>query len=62
MLMDMFLCKFDIHESKGAPNCFKSHANSRCPDFFFFFFLPEVRSEIHLVRRNIVFTEQSARS
>ena len=34
MLMDMYLAKFDIHQGKLAPSCFKSHTNSRCPDFF----------------------------
>ena len=39
-----------------APNCFKSHTNSCCPDFFQKYFLSDLRSEIHLVRRNIVST------
>ena len=34
MLMDMCLPKFDIDQSTVAPNCFKSHTNSWCPDFF----------------------------
>ena len=34
MLMDMCLPVFDNYQGTVAPNCFKSHANSRCPDFF----------------------------
>ena len=34
MLMDMCLPEFDNYQGTVAPNCFKSHANSRCPDFF----------------------------
>ena len=34
MLMDMCLPKFDIYQGTVAPNCFKNHTNSRCPDFF----------------------------
>ena len=34
MLRDMCLPEFDNHQGLVAPNCFKSHANSRCPDFF----------------------------
>ena len=56
MLMDMFLPKFDIFQDTVAPNCFKSYTNSWWPDFFLKKVLSDVRSEIHLVRRNIVST------
>ena len=59
MLMDMCLPKFDIYQTTLAPNCFKSHTNSRCPDFFQKRFLSDVRSEINLARRNIFSTGQS---
>ena len=32
--MDMCLPEFDTYQGTVAPNCFKSHTNSRCPDFF----------------------------
>ena len=48
MLMDMCL----------APNCLKGHINSWCPDFFLKKVLPDIRSEIHLVRSNIPYTGQ----
>ena len=59
MLMDMNLPKFDIYQGTGATNCFKSHTNSWCPHFFQEKVLSDVRSEIHLVWRNIVSTGQS---
>ena len=31
------ITKFDIYHGAVAPNCFKSHINSLCPDFLFFF-------------------------
>ena len=34
MLMDMCFPKFDIYQGIVAPNCFKKHTNSWCPDFF----------------------------
>ena len=34
MLMDMFLPKFAIYQGMVALNCFMSHINSWCPDFF----------------------------
>ena len=62
MLMDMCLPKFDIYQNTLAPNCFKSHTNSRCPDFFQKMFLSDARSEIHLVRRNIFSAGHSAQA
>ena len=32
--MDMHLLEFDNYQGTVAPNCFKSHTDSRCPDFF----------------------------
>ena len=61
MLMTMCLPKFDIHQGTVAPNCFKNHSISPCPDFFQKKVLSDVRSEIHIVRYNIVSTEQSVR-
>ena len=54
--MDMCLPKFDIYQGKVAPNYFKSHTNSWCPDFFQKKSLPDVRSDIRLAQRNIVST------
>ena len=55
-----------FYQSAVAPNCIKSHTNSWCPDFFQKKKkkkkLSDVRSEIHLVRRNIISTRQSVRS
>ena len=59
MLMDMCLPKFDIYLGTVAPNCFKSRANSGCPDFFFKKISSDDRSESLLVRRNIVSSGQS---
>ena len=42
-------------------NCFKGHADSWCPNFFQKKVLSNVRSEIHLDRRNIVSSGQSVR-
>ena len=58
MLMDLCLPKFDICQVAVAPNCFKSHRNFECPDFFQKKKkkLPDARSETHLVQRNIFFT------
>ena len=49
----MCLPKFDIYQGTIAPNCFKSH---NTPEILIFFkkVLSDIRSEIHLVRRNIV--------
>ena len=59
MLMDMCLPIFDFWYllNTVTPNCFKSNANSWCPDFFKI--LSHVRSEIHFVQRKIVSTVQS---
>ena len=47
MLMDMRLPKFDVYQSKVAPNRFKSRTNSQCPDFFLMFdVLSDVWSDI----------------
>ena len=59
MLIGMWLTKFDIYQSEVAPNCLISHTNSWCPDFFQKEFLADVRTEIHLIRSNIVSTGQS---
>ena len=56
--MDMYFPKFDIYQSTVAPNCFKNHANSWCPDFLQKNVLSDVRSETDLVPTNIVSTEQ----
>ena len=32
--MDMSLPKFDIYQGAEATNCFESHINSWCPNFF----------------------------
>ena len=32
--MDTCLPSFDICQGTVAPNCFKSHTNTRCPDLF----------------------------
>ena len=34
MLMDMCFPEFANYQGTVASNCFKSHTNSRCPDFF----------------------------
>ena len=47
--MDMSLLKFDIYQGTGATNCFKSHINFRCPQFFQEKVLSDARSEIHLI-------------
>ena len=52
-LMDMCLPKFDTYQGAVALNCFKSHVNSWCPDFFQKKVLSDVRYKIRLVRRNI---------
>ena len=58
----MFLSKFHINPGTIAPSCFKSHTNS----WYFVFFskksLPDVRSEIHLGRRDVISTRQSVRA
>ena len=59
MLMDMSLLKFDIYQGTGATNYFKNHTNSRCRHFFQEKALSDVRSEIHLVWRNIASTGRS---
>ena len=59
MLMDMCLPEYEIYKGTVAPNCFKSHKNSWCPDFFQKNVLPDIRSEIHLIRHNIVSPRQS---
>ena len=62
MLMGMCLLKFDIYPGTIAPNCFQNHKKSWCPDFFPKNVSPDVRSEIGLVRRNIVSNEHSVRA
>ena len=59
MLIDMCLPKFKICQGAVAPNCFKSHTNSSCPDIFSRQSLPDVQFEIPFVQRNMVFTGQS---
>ena len=56
--MNMYLTKFDIYDSKVAP---KSYTNSWYPDLFRKKFL-SVRSEIHLVRRDMVCTRKSVQA
>ena len=58
MLMDMNLPKFNIYQGTVATNCFKSYTNSWYHHFFQEKVLSDVRSEIHLVWRNIVSTGQ----
>ena len=60
--MEICLRKFDIYQGAVAPYYFKSHANSWCYGFFSKNVTTDVRSEIHLVSRNIVSTGQSARA
>ena len=60
--MDMCLLKFNNYQSTVAPNCLKSHTNSWCFDFFQKISLHDVRSEIHLVRRNMVSSRQPVRT
>ena len=64
MLLDMCLPKLDIYQVTVAQNRFNSHTNSRGPDFFKKKknVLPDIGPEIHLVRRNISSTGQSARA
>ena len=56
------LIKFDIYQGTVAPNFFKSHTNSWYPDFFQEKVLSDVRSEIHVGRRDMVSTGQSVRT
>ena len=62
MLMNICLPNFDIYQDTVAPNCFKSHTNLDVLIFYKSTFLSDVRSEIRLVRRNIVSTGQSVRA
>ena len=63
ILMDMyFLPEFDAYQGPIAPSYFKSHANSWYSYFFQKKGLFDVRSEIHLVRRNIGSTGKSVRA
>ena len=55
MLLAMCLTRLAIYQGAVAPNCFKSHRNSGCPDFCQKKALSDVWSEIHLFRRNIVY-------
>ena len=57
----MCLPKFDICQCTLGSNCFKSQTNYWCPNFFQKKVLSNVRSEIHLDRRNIVSSGQSVR-
>ena len=57
--MDRSLPKFDIYQGTRVRNCFKSHKNSWYPHLFQGKVLSIVRSEIHLVWRNIISTGQS---
>ena len=64
--------KFDIYQSAVAPNCFKSHTDPWCPNFFNIKkvvlsgvlsgikkeVLSGVLSGIDLVQHNIAYTEQ----
>ena len=64
MLIDMYLPKFDIYQNTELPNSFKNHANSQTIDVLIyfrknFFLMSDVRSEIHLVRQNIISAGQS---
>ena len=59
----MCLPKFDLYRGAVAPIFFKSHTNSWCSDFSKEKkVLADIRSDIHLVRPNIVSTGESARA
>ena len=58
----MRLPKFDICQGTVDPSCFKSNSNSCVLVFFQKKNLSDVRSEIHLVQRNIVSIRQSVRA
>ena len=60
--MDMCLPIFDIYQDTVAQNCLKSHTSSWCPGTFLRNFFSDIRSEIHLVRLNIVSTGKSVRA
>ena len=59
MPTDVCLPKFDNYQGTEINFFFKSHTNSWCPHFFQENVLSDVRSEIHLVWRNIISTVQS---
>ena len=59
--MDMCLHKFDNYQGRVAPNCFKSHTDSCCPDFVQKNVLSDVRSEIYINRGKTVSNGQSVR-
>ena len=59
--MDMLLPAFNIYQCRVVPNCFKSHTNTCCPDFFPKKVLPDTRSKTHPVRCIIISTGQSVR-
>ena len=56
MLMDICLPKFDIYQGKVAPNFLRATQTLDVLNFFKKIVLSDVRSEIHLVRYNIVST------
>ena len=61
MLMDICLPKFDIYQGKVAPNFLRATQTLDVLNFFKKIVLSDVRSEIHLVRYNIVSTGQYLR-
>ena len=61
--MGMRLLKLNIYQGTVViPNYFKNHTNSWGPDFYQKNVLSDVRSEIHLARRNIASTGQSVQA
>ena len=59
MLMNIRMPKFDICQSIVAPNCFTSHANSCCSDFFQKKICLTSDLKFTFFRHNIVSNEQS---
>ena len=62
MQLNICLPKFDIYQGKIATKCFKSRTNSWYPDFLEKKVLSVVRSEIHLVGRNILSAGHTVRA
>ena len=60
--MDTSLPAFDIYKGTVASSCFKNHNVNSMSQIFSKKVMFDVRSEIHLIRSNIVSTGQSARA